>query len=263
LKDNFEILQEIAFGRVDDRLFRGRRIKYAELKTLWSLSRWEKVKWMLGLLRGGELERFERYGGILNMRACYLIREFWARDAMSLSQLVKRYGTLLNNLNHTLHYAFLDNHDLDRYFSLCKGAQDEKLNRMKLALAFLFIQPFKPTVYQGTELPMGQQIEPEEKIPFKDVHFRRFFDWKSLNRARFTKWIKFLSSTREKYGSCSTFKESKGCLVMENEKLQVILNPTLQTKDFLTTYRRVIKIEGKVVGMRLSIEPYGLSIAEI
>jgi hypothetical protein len=258
-KPNFELFHEIAIGKVDDKFFRKGRVSLEELKTLWALNRIQKIKWIFGLLHGRRLRGFEKIGGILNFWACDLIRDYFAGGLLSTKKFVSE-ASKMNRFNFQNNYAFLDNHDMDRFFSICKGCDWEKMQRMRLALVFLFFQPFRPIIYQGTEIPMAQVVNRDEKLDFKDSEFRRFFDWKKLKEAMFIMLIKELSGLRKNFnGSPFEVGGKKGCLVIKRGGYRVLLNLSPKDVEFLFK-ERIIRIDGKTKGNKIRLNPFGFCI---
>ncbi len=81
--------------------------------------------------------------------------------------VAKLYETLVEdflypNPNHLV--TFLDNHDKSRYFNVV----GEDLNKLKMALTFLFTTRGIPSVYYGTELLMTGSAQPEHGEIRKD-----------------------------------------------------------------------------------------------
>ena len=155
------------------------------------------------------------------------------------------YDFLYGNANNTL--AFLDNHDLPRWFEQIRSKA-----KLKQALAILLTSPRIPQIYSGTELMlMGKGKGDGER---REDTFIQMNSWKNLQNADVVSYLQRLLQFRKKSnavrkGMMKHFIPHNGVYVYfrqyQNEKIMVLSNatshicslPLMQYSEELAEYR--------------------------
>ena len=155
------------------------------------------------------------------------------------------YDFLYGNANNTL--AFLDNHDLPRWFEQIRSKA-----KLKQALAILLTSPRIPQIYSGTELMlMGKGKGDGER---REDTFIQMDSWKNLQNADVVSYLQRLLQFRKKSnavrkGMMKHFIPHNGVYVYfrqyQDEKIMVLSNatshicslPLMQYSEELAEYR--------------------------
>ena len=160
----------------------------------------------VGYLRG------DQYDSIMNYavtKACLDFFAFGKLDAdgfaCRLNEILVRNTSTVNDMMMNL----LDCHDTERFITTLKGNR----NRLKAALALLYVFPGAPCVYYGTEILTEGGPDPD---------CRRCMDWEKAGSAEYAdiaEHLKNLAAIRKKYrlyeGEVSISSE-KGAFVYTN-----------------------------------------------
>ena len=160
----------------------------------------------VGYLRG------DQYDSIMNYavtKACLDFFAFGKLDAdgfaCRLNEILVRNTSTVNDMMMNL----LDCHDTERFITTLKGNR----NRLKAALALLYMFPGAPCVYYGTEILTEGGPDPD---------CRRCMDWKKAGSAEYAdiaEHLKNLAAIRKKYklyeGEVS-IRSEKGAFVYTN-----------------------------------------------
>lgn len=115
-------------------------------------------------------------------------------------------------------YKFLDNHDMERFFTVVNN----DLDLMKIALAIEYLAFEDPViVYYGTEIPLGQPRRFNEFESHSDVLSRVFMSWNEKQELR--EYLKILNTIKSQ---------------MISSKIEVIKNPGIGIKINIKTKDR-------------------------
>lgn len=162
----------------------------------WYIGELQKVKpdfWAIGEVWSEapwELAIYQEAGvpAVLNFPVSLAARKVFAADG-SMEQLAGTIASVMAQLPDPQQTgAFIDNHDMERFVTLAEW--DRPLERLRLALTFLFTQPSIPIVYYGTEIAMPGGPDP---------YNRDDFPWGEEERSELVPFIRDLNALRERH----------------------------------------------------------------
>ena len=175
--------------------------------------------------------------GALDFHLCRMLRLTFAQQIWSLSQFVSALQAHFAYFDKDFHLpAFIDNHDMNRF--LVPAHADERL--LKIALMTLYFLPGQPTIYYGTEFPLGQHrsIHGNHGLGFDEA--RLPVDWEMeqkislylLALATFRKAHPEIAQRQIEIIAC---KDLHDCLVLHTGLTQngvwLLINRSEQTRD--------------------------------
>lgn len=106
-------------------------------------------------------------------------QNIFARNTAAPAALVDRLSSRSTALpgHHLMMPNFFDNHDVPRFMHVANqfpgGGLEERLNRLELALTFLFVAPGPPVVYYGTEQAFDGGEDPYNREDMFDGLFEQ------------------------------------------------------------------------------------------
>ncbi len=135
--------------------------------------------------------------GTLDFLGCQALRETFAFRAKPLSwfagYLQASQAYFPRDFSRPL---FLDNHDMNRFLFAAGGS----LQRLKLALNWLYLLPGQPLVYFGTESALSQALSIHDPHAIGFDQSRLPMNWNEIpQRSDLAELIRALSSFRESF----------------------------------------------------------------
>lgn len=121
----------------------------------------------------------DQFHAVMNYPLLYAIWGFFGQDslqAQEFSETVGRLALLYRRDNVAAMMNFLDNHDINRFFSIC----DHQRSRLRLAAAFLLAYVGMPLLFYGDEVGLDGASELEARQPMKwqlDGEEQELMDW--------------------------------------------------------------------------------------
>lgn len=128
--------------------------------------------------------RGDQYDSIMNYSFTKVCLDYFAKDKIDAKTAAGRLNDILMRNTDTVNSMMLnllDSHDTHRFFSEV-GCDEEK---MKAALALLFMFPGMPCIYYGTEHFMQGGFDPD---------CRRCIDWEGVEKGNFDERMEYIRS---------------------------------------------------------------------
>lgn len=126
--------------------------------------------------------RGDQYDSIMNYSFTKLCLDYFAKDKMDAYQAAGKLNDILarnTDTVNTMMLNLLDSHDTFRFFTEVKCDEE----KMKAALALLFMFPGMPCIYYGTELFMQGGYDPD---------CRRCMDWDGIRDNKYSEYISYI-----------------------------------------------------------------------